>query len=134
MCIHTRTGAYTDKFYKWRCIFECRHLAQEMKRKHISLIHAFPPQPMRGCHTDFSWIHDITNPREASPTNHTLPHQHHMIQGPTRGENRLKIPHTLKMYPRAHRAVTWPKMEEIRAHRGSAQPWVRPNRLYGGSS
>jgi len=30
-------------------------------RKPPSMIHASPPQPMRGCHTGISWIHDTSS-------------------------------------------------------------------------
>jgi hypothetical protein len=39
---HGRIGAYTHKFYKWQCIFECRHLAHETEQKHTSPVTSSP--------------------------------------------------------------------------------------------
>jgi hypothetical protein len=74
---HGRVGAYTDKFHKWQCIFECRQEAQEIKQKHTSSFHPIIPANERlPCKAPR--IADVTNSRERSPTNQKLTSVYHM--------------------------------------------------------
>ena len=95
----------------------------------MPLIQALQAQPMRGCHIGPPWINDITNPREASPTNHTLPHGHHMDwrahipskppQNTMCTWNRLRGPH-ISHWEEAQ-CETWPRRIG-RTDLGSADP------------
>jgi hypothetical protein len=64
---HGRIGVYTDKFHKWWCIFECRHLAQEIEQKHTSSFHLIKPSlrmpAKERLRCKVPRIADVTNPR-----------------------------------------------------------------------
>jgi hypothetical protein len=88
-CIHSRIGAYTDKFHQWQCKDECRYLAQEKGRKQTSMIQAIQVQPIRGCHVGIHLIHDVLNPWEEDPMNQEPPRVSHGSYGPPTRPNRF---------------------------------------------
>jgi hypothetical protein len=139
LSINTRIGAYTDKFHKWRCIFQCRQLEQEIDQKHtlsVQLINqslstlANEGLPYAKC---YGLLMSPIQRREAR----RIKSQHVCITWilwPTNMQNRVQTAWTPGTALRTHLTTTMRKHKGSRDHRGRPTPQVGRTYLVAANS